>query len=145
MAAVQTCHLDLWSDNLRRTTAGRAVRHRLRQRRARPTPAASWRWWSSSSGGATPLRQRRLYDAYLEAGGPGRITGRTDFALTVAQLHHIGHRHLRMWLAARDTEGRARSLAGIEEFLGEPFLLPDVDARWVRSPRLAPWGPSVTG
>ncbi len=51
-----------------------------------------------------------------------------DFALTVAQLHHIGHRHLRMWPAAQDSEGRARSLAGIEEFLGEPFLLADVDA-----------------
>ena len=49
--------------------------------------------------------------------------------MTVAQLHHIGHRHLRMWLAARDSEGRARSLAGIEEFLGDPFLLADVDAR----------------
>jgi hypothetical protein len=33
-----------------------------------------------------------------------------------------------MWLAARDSQGRARSLAGIEEFLGDPFLLADVDA-----------------
>ena len=74
------------------------------------------------------VRQRALYDAYREAGGPGRLTGRADFAMTVAQLHHIGHRHLRMWLAARDREGRARSLAGVEEFLGEPFLLADVDA-----------------
>ena len=69
------------------------------------------------------VRQRRLYAAYRDAGGPGRVTGRADFAMTVAQLHHIGHRHLRLWLAARDREGRARALAGIEEFLGEPFLL----------------------
>jgi hypothetical protein len=33
-----------------------------------------------------------------------------------------------MWVAARDPEARARSLAGIDEFLGEPLLLPDVDA-----------------
>jgi hypothetical protein len=72
-------------------------------------------------------RQRRLYDAYRDAGGPGRITSRHDFALTVAQLHHIGHRHLRMWLGARDSESRARALAGVEEFLGEPFLLPQID------------------
>ena len=75
----------------------------------------------------TPLASTGSYDAYLEAGGPGRITGRADFAMTVAQLHHIGHRHLTMWLAAHDSEARARSLAGIEEFLGQPFLLPDVD------------------
>jgi len=31
-------------------------------------------------------------------------------------------------VAARDPEARARSLAGIDEFLGEPLLLPDVDA-----------------
>jgi hypothetical protein len=32
-----------------------------------------------------------------------------------------------MWLAAHDPVARARSLAGIEEFLGRPLLLPDVD------------------
>ena len=32
-----------------------------------------------------------------------------------------------MWLAARDPKARARSLAGIEEFLGGPLLLSDVE------------------
>jgi hypothetical protein len=32
-----------------------------------------------------------------------------------------------MWLGARDPEARTRSLAGIEEFLGVPLLLDDVD------------------
>jgi hypothetical protein len=73
-------------------------------------------------------RQRTLYDAYLAAAGPGRVRDRADLGLAVAQLHHIGHRHLKMWIAARDPEARARSLAGIDEFLGEPLLLPDVDA-----------------
>lgn len=54
------------------------------------------------------VRQRRLYAAYRDAGGPGRVTSRADVAMTVAQLHHIGHRHLRLWLASRDPEGRAR-------------------------------------
>ena len=74
------------------------------------------------------VRQRTLYDAYLAAGGPGRARDRTDLGLAVAQLHHIGHRHLTMWVAARDPEARARSLAGIDQFLGEPLLLPEVDA-----------------
>jgi hypothetical protein len=33
-----------------------------------------------------------------------------------------------MWVAARDAEARSRSRAGIDEFLGEPLLLPAVDA-----------------
>jgi hypothetical protein len=78
-------------------------------------------------GRGDPARQRLLYDAYRDAGGPGRVTSRADLAMTVAQLHHIGHRHLRMWLGARDSESRARSLAGVEEFLGEPLLLADID------------------
>ena len=74
------------------------------------------------------VRQRTLYDAYLAAGGPGRVRDRADLGLAVAQLHHIGHRHLTMWVRARDAEARARSLAATDEFLGEPLLLPDVNA-----------------
>lgn len=32
-----------------------------------------------------------------------------------------------MWLTARDDIARARALAGVEEFLNEPLLLPEVD------------------
>jgi hypothetical protein len=78
-------------------------------------------------GRGDPARHRALYDAYLEAGGPGRIRERSDLALTVAQLHHIGHRHLTMWIAARDPEARARSRAGVDEFLDGPLLLAGVD------------------
>ena len=119
MEPVQTCHLDLWADNLRRTTGGGLCVIDF-DNAGRPTRAASWRWCCSSSAAATTARWRMLDAAYRDAGGPGRITGRADLALTVAQLHHIGHRHLTMWLAARDDEARARSLAGIEEFLGDP-------------------------
>ena len=127
MQGVQTCHLDLWSDNLRRTPSGDLCVFDFDN--AGPgDPSRELAMVVFEFGQGDALRQRRLYDAYREAGGPGRITGRADFALTVAQLHHIGHRHLRTWLAGRDSEGRARSLAGIEEFLGDPFLLADVDA-----------------
>jgi Ser/Thr protein kinase RdoA (MazF antagonist) len=126
MDAVQTCHLDLWSDNLRRTPDGAlCVFDFDNAGPADPSREVAMVVFEFGRGDA--VRQRRLYAAYLDAGGAGRITGRADFALPVAQLHHIGHRHLRMWLAARDSEGRARSLAGIEEFLGEPLLLADVD------------------
>jgi hypothetical protein len=126
MKAVQTCHLDLWSDNLRRTTAGDLCV--IDFDNAGPAdPSREVAMLLFELGQGDPARQRRLYDAYGAAGGPGRISGPTDFGLTVAQLHHIGHRHLSMWLAARDPEARARSLAGVEEFLGQPLLLADVD------------------
>ena len=127
MAGLQTCHLDLWSDNLRRTSSGDLCVFDFDN--AGPgDPSRELAMVVAEFGQGDPARQRRLHDAYRDAGGPGRLTGRGEFAMTVAQLHHIGHRHLRMWLSARDSEGRARSLAGLEEFLGAPFLLADIDA-----------------
>ena len=68
MDGVQTCHLDLWSDNLRRTTVRRALRLRLRQRRTRPTPTRELAMMLFEFGQGDALRQRRLYDAYRAAG-----------------------------------------------------------------------------
>jgi Ser/Thr protein kinase RdoA (MazF antagonist) len=126
MRPAQVCHLDLWSDNLRRTTAGDLCL--IDFENAGPAdPDRELAMVLFEFGQGDPARQQRVYDAYLAAGGAGRVTAREDLGLTVAQLHHIGHRHLTMWLAARDAEARARSLAGIEEFLDEPLLLDDVD------------------
>ena len=126
MRPLQTCHLDLWSDNLRRTTSGDlCVIDFDNAGPADPSREVAMLLFEVGRGDAD--RERRLYHAYLDAGGPGRIRTRHDFSMTVAQLHHIGHRHLTMWLAARDLEARARSLAGVEEFLGQPFRLADVD------------------
>jgi hypothetical protein len=126
MAPRQTCHLDLWSDNLRRATTGElCVIDFDNAGPADPSRELALLLFEFGRGDAA--RQHDLDDAYRAAGGPGRVRERADFAMTVAQLHHIGHRHLTMWLAAPDGEARARSLAGVEEFLGEPFLLSDVD------------------
>lgn len=69
-----------------------------------------------------------------DAFGLGRATGLSDPVargeLGEARPHRRRadrHRHLTMWLAARDPEARARSLAGVEEFLDAPLLLDDVD------------------
>jgi Ser/Thr protein kinase RdoA (MazF antagonist) len=126
MRAVQTCHLDLWADNLRRSDGRPFV---IDFDNAGPgDPAREIAMVTFEFGCGDAVRQRALYDAYVAAGDPGRIRDRDDLGLAVAQLHHIGHRHLTMWAVARDAEARARSLAGIDEFLGEPLLLPDVDA-----------------
>jgi aminoglycoside phosphotransferase (APT) family kinase protein len=126
MERVQTCHLDLWADNLRRTTGGDLCVIDF-DNCGPADPSRELAMVLFEFGREDEARWRTLDAAYRDAGGPGRVTARTDLALTVAQLHHIGHRHVTMWLAARDDEARARSMAGVEEFLGTPLLLPDVD------------------
>ncbi len=126
MQGVQTCHLDLWADNLRPTTDGELCAIDF-DNCGPADPGRELAMLLFEFGRGDAGRWRALETAYREAGGPGRVTGRESLALTVAQLHHIGHRHVTMWIAARDDEARARSLAGVEEFLGEPLLLPDVD------------------
>ena len=72
-------------------------------------------------------RLHALVTAYQDAGGPGRVTAAEDFGLTVAQLHHIGRYQVLGWLNARDPEARARAHAGVEEFVGDPFRVADVE------------------
>jgi Ser/Thr protein kinase RdoA (MazF antagonist) len=126
MRPVQTCHLDLWADNLRRSDGGPFVIDFDNAGPGDPSREVAMVIFEFGRGDA--VRQRTLYDAYIAAGGPGRLRDRTDLGLAVAELHHIGHRHLTMWLDAHDPEARARSVSGIDEFLAEPLLLPDVDA-----------------
>jgi phosphotransferase family enzyme len=126
MRPVQTCHLDLWADNLRRSDGRPYV---IDFDNAGPgDPSREIAMVIVEFGRHDAVRQRTLYHAYLAAGGPGRVHARCDLGLAVAQLHHIGHRHLTMWVAACDPEARARSLRGVDEFLGDPVLLPDVNA-----------------
>jgi hypothetical protein len=127
MSGVQVLHLDLWSDNVRRRTSDGAACVIDFDNAGPGDPSREVAMVLFEFGRGDPARHRLLYDAYLAAGGTGRVTSRADFAMTIAQLHHIGHRHLRLWLGARDSESRARSLAGVEEFLGEPLLLADID------------------
>jgi hypothetical protein len=126
MRAVQTCHLDLWADNLRRSDGRPFVIDFDNAGPGDPSREIAMVIFEFGRGDAA--RQRTLYDAYLVAGGPGRVRSRAELGLVVAQLHHIGHRHLTMQVTARDPGARARSQAGIHEFLDEPLLLPDIDA-----------------
>jgi thiamine kinase-like enzyme len=114
---LQTCHRDLFADNLLRTVGGELC-------------AIDW----DNSGLADPThelavvlvefacgetrRARQLYDAYIDEGGPGRIDRPGHFTMAIAQLGHIGELSCRRWLdPAHD---RAHNAARVEEFLGEP-------------------------
>ena len=123
---VQVCHRDLWADNVRRTPGGGLV---------------VLDWENSGPGdvngelGCTLFeyglgqadRMRTLYAAYRDAGGPGRLTGRGDLTMLVAQLGHIARVGCERWLASSTDQERARNADWVSEFLDEPVTVETVD------------------
>lgn len=119
MAPVQLCHNDLWADNLRPTPTGGVCAIDF-DNTGPADPTRELAMVLFEFGAADVIRLRSIVGAYAEAGGPGRATRLEDFAMVVAQLDHIGSRHVEAWLGAGDDESRARARAGVEEFLSAP-------------------------
>jgi len=123
---VQVCHRDLWADNVRRTPGGDLV---------------VLDWENSGPGDVNgelacalfeyglgqPDRMRTLYAAYVGAGGPGRLTGRGDLTMLVAQLGHIARIGCERWLTSSTDRERARNADWVGEFLDEPVTVETVD------------------
>ncbi len=133
MAGVQWCHLDLWADNVRLTPDGQACVVDFDN--AGPAdPDRELAMVLFEFARTSRDRVDRLLAAYVDAGGPGRVTRAEDFGLTIAQLHHIGRYQVLGWLGARDPEARARAHAGVAEFVDDPFLPDDVSRMlgWLR-------------
>ncbi|MGZ5400434.1 MAG: aminoglycoside phosphotransferase family protein [Nocardioides sp.] len=123
---VQVCHRDLWADNVRRTPGGGLV---------------VLDWENSGPGDVNgelgcalfeyglgePDRMRTLYAAYLDAGGPGRLTDRGDLTMLVAQLGNIARVGCERWLTSSTEQERARNADWVAEFLDEPATVRAVD------------------
>ena len=134
MVGRQWCHLDLWADNLRGTPdGGVCVIDFDNAGPAEPTRELAMVLFEFARTGRDRLHA--LVAAYEEAGGSGRVSRAEDFGVTVAQLHHIGRHQVLGWLHARDPEARARAHAGVEEFVGDPFRVGDVERLlgWLRA------------
>jgi Ser/Thr protein kinase RdoA (MazF antagonist) len=126
MVGRQWCHLDLWADNLRGTPdGGICVIDFDNAGPAEPTRELAMVLFEFARTGRDRLHA--LVAAYEEAGGSGRVSRAEDFGVTIAQLHHIGRHQVLGWLHARDPEARARAHAGVEEFVGGPFRVDDVE------------------
>lgn len=126
MVGRQWCHLDLWADNLRGTPdGGVCVIDFDNAGPAEPTRELAMVLFEFARTGRDRLHA--LVAAYEEAGGSGRVSRAEDFGVTIAQLHHIGRHQVLGWLHARDPEARARAHAGVEEFVGDPFRVVDVE------------------
>jgi hypothetical protein len=69
-------------------------------------------------GGQDALRVRALHEAYVAAGGPGRVDRPGRFSMAIAQLGHIGERACERSLDPATSEvERARAAALLGEFL----------------------------
>jgi aminoglycoside phosphotransferase (APT) family kinase protein len=128
MEPVQTCHLDLWFDNLRATPSGDLCL--LDWDNCGPgDPSRELALVLFDFARTSPDRMAALYGAYREAGGPGRVRRPTDFSLLIAQLGHIGAMQMRRWLDPATSEAeRAYTMSSIEEFLDDPLERTTIEA-----------------
>ena len=134
MTAEQWCHLDLWADNLRGTPDGSVCVIDF-DNAGTADPSRELGMVLFEFARTDRGRLHALVTAYEGAGGSGRVTAAEDFGVTIAQLHHIARYQVLGWLNARDPEARARAHAGVEEFVGDPFLVGDVERLlgWLRA------------
>jgi aminoglycoside phosphotransferase (APT) family kinase protein len=128
MEPVQTCHLDLWFDNLRATPSGELCL--LDWDNCGPgDPTRELALVLFDFARTSPDRMVALFGAYRDAGGPGRLHTRADFSLLIAQLGHIGAMQMRRWLdPGTSATERAYALQGAEEFLDDPLSRGTIDA-----------------
>jgi Ser/Thr protein kinase RdoA (MazF antagonist) len=117
---VQTCHRDLWADNVLPTADGGVCV--IDWEESGPAdPSQELACVLFEFGRTDPGRARALVSAYREVGGPGRVDRRGHFSMLIAQLGHITEVAGSDWLKpnARSPD-RAESAAWISEVLDEP-------------------------
>jgi aminoglycoside phosphotransferase (APT) family kinase protein len=124
---LRACHRDLWADNVLPTAAGGVC-------------VLDW----DNSGLADPSqelgyvlfefarddvgRARALRDAYLGAGGPGRVVRRGHFSMLIAQLGHITEIAATDWLEPNlRSPDRAEAEAWISEVFDDPHTRDRLD------------------
>ena len=119
-AAVQTCHRDLWADNVRPTAQGGVCV--IDWDNCGPAdPAQELACVLFEFGRSDPGRARALMAAYTTAGGPATVTRPGHFSMLIAQLGHIAQLAATDWLEPNvRNPNRAGAAAWIAEILDEP-------------------------
>jgi aminoglycoside phosphotransferase (APT) family kinase protein len=119
-ATVQTCHRDLFADNVLRTPdGGLCVIDWENAGLADPSQELCLALFEYSCGEMD--RARELYEAYREAGGAGCIDGPGNFSMIVCQLHHIGETACLRWLDPARLADRTHNEEWAMEFLTQPL------------------------
>jgi aminoglycoside phosphotransferase (APT) family kinase protein len=117
---LQTCHRDLWADNVLPTSGGGVcVIDWENSGPADPSQELGCVLFEYAR--ADPGRARALTGAYRQAGGPAAVNRRGHFSMLIAQLGHITELAGTDWLEPNPrSPQRADSAAWIGEVLDEP-------------------------
>jgi Ser/Thr protein kinase RdoA (MazF antagonist) len=117
---LQTCHRDLWADNVLPTAdGGICVIDWENSGPADPSQELAHVLFAFAR--SDPGRARALASAYRQAGGPAAVTARGHFSMLIAQLGHITEAAAMDWLRPNPrSPRRADSAAWISEVLDEP-------------------------
>lgn len=117
------CHRDLWADNVLVDGHGRLCV--IDFENAGPAdPAHEVAMALFEFGCDDQARTRQLYDSYLQADGPARVTRLGHFTMLVAELAHIARYACTRWLEEDDPLERDRLAAWVAEIPQEPVTLP---------------------
>jgi Ser/Thr protein kinase RdoA (MazF antagonist) len=117
---LQTCHRDLWADNVLPTADGGVCV--IDWENSGPAdPSQELGCVLFEFGRNDPGRVRALTDAYQHAGGPAAVSRRGHFSMLIAQLGHITQASATDWLTPNPrSPERADAAAWIGEVLDEP-------------------------
>jgi aminoglycoside phosphotransferase (APT) family kinase protein len=75
-----------------------------------------------------PQRTRQLHDAYIDAGGTGRLTGRGSFSMLIAQFGHFFESAAKEWLDPESSdEDRDHAISRFDELFATPLTLACID------------------
>jgi aminoglycoside phosphotransferase (APT) family kinase protein len=119
-AALQLLHLDLWADNVRATSGGGLCVLDW-ENAGTGDPSQELALVLAEFCSESAERAASLQEAYVDAGGPGRVRRPEDFSMAIAQLGHILEWQCENWLRARSPEARQHAEGAIEEFLTRPL------------------------
>ncbi|HET7195905.1 MAG TPA: aminoglycoside phosphotransferase family protein [Nocardioides sp.] len=124
---VQTCHRDLWADNILRSPGDGLVV--LDWENSGPgDPAGELGVVLFEFGLGDVARVQTLHASYVGAGGPARLDSPGDLTMLIAQTGHIAKIGCERWLAATTEEDRSDNEAWVGEFLDEPVTAETVEA-----------------
>jgi Ser/Thr protein kinase RdoA (MazF antagonist) len=117
---LQTCHRDLFADNILRTPTGSlCVIDWENSGLAEPSQELGLVLFEYGCGDGG--RVRTLYDAYIDSGGPGRIERPNHFSMVIAQIGHIGELSCRRWLDPTLSADREHNATRVDEFVNQPL------------------------
>jgi aminoglycoside phosphotransferase (APT) family kinase protein len=118
--ALQTCHRDLWADNVLPTAEG-GICVIDWENSGLADPGQELGCVLFEFGRTDPGRVRALAHAYREAGGPATVSRNGQFSMLIAQLGHITEMAATDWLTPNPrSPQRADAAAWIGQVLDEP-------------------------